>query len=122
MGNAAASTGAAGPFYGTTGCRKQRVAAAELSVPQDLSKGYGPTGSSGRRQRLRRGHSTCKRLRAGRICRMAMLECTAASRRHDHATFRERADESVRCSEFWAKLLYANRPTGLGPGSQMTSN
>ncbi len=33
---------ASGPFYGTTGRRKQRVAAAELSVPQDLSKDYGP--------------------------------------------------------------------------------
>ncbi len=42
-------------------------------------------------------------LRAGRICRMAMPEYTAASGRHDHATFRERADESVRCSGFWAK-------------------
>ncbi len=56
-GNAAASAGAAGPFYGTTGRRKQRVAAAELSVAQDLSKDYGQTGSSGRR-RLRRGSST----------------------------------------------------------------
>jgi hypothetical protein len=37
MGNAAASAEAAGPFYGTMGRRKQRVAAAaELSVPQDL--------------------------------------------------------------------------------------
>ncbi len=33
----------------------------------------------------------------------------------------ERADESVRCSGFWAKHLHADRPTGLrvGPGSQM---
>ncbi len=37
-------------------------------------------------------------LRAGRIRRMAMLEYTAASGRLDHATFRERADASVRCS------------------------
>ena len=36
----------------------------------------------------------------------------------NHATFRERADESVRCSGFWAKLLHADRPTGLGQGSQ----
>ncbi len=64
-GNAAASAGAAGPFYGTTGRRKQQVAAAKLSVPLDLSKDYGPTGSSGRRRRLRRGSSTCKGLRAG---------------------------------------------------------
>ena len=71
-GNAAASAGAAGPFYGTTGRRKQRVAAAELLVPQDLSKYYGQTGSSGRHQPLRRGSSTSKGLRVGRICRMAM--------------------------------------------------
>ncbi len=44
--------------HGTTGRRKQQVAAAELSVPQDLSKHYGPTRSSGRRHRLRRGRST----------------------------------------------------------------
>ncbi len=41
------------------------MAAAELSVPLDLSKDYGPTGSSGRHRRLRRGRSTCKGLRAG---------------------------------------------------------
>jgi hypothetical protein len=35
------------------------------SVLLDLSKDYGPTGSSGRRRRLRRGRSTCKGLRAG---------------------------------------------------------
>ena len=46
MGIAAASAGSAGPFYGTTGRRKQRVAAAELSVPQDLSKDHGPTGNA----------------------------------------------------------------------------
>jgi hypothetical protein len=65
-GNAAASAGGAGWFYEITGRRKQQVAAAELSVPQDLIKDYGPTGSSGRR------------------------------RRHDHETLRERADASVR--------------------------
>jgi hypothetical protein len=50
-GNVAASAGAAGSFYETTARRKQREAAAELSVLQDLSKDYagGPTGSSGRR-------------------------------------------------------------------------
>jgi hypothetical protein len=37
-----------------------------------------------------------------------MLECTAASGRHDHTTFRKRADESVCCSGFWAKLLHAH--------------
>ena len=45
-------------------------------------------------------------LRAGRIRRMAMLAYTAASGRHDHATFREQqADESVRCSGLWAKAF-----------------
>ncbi len=72
--NVAASAGAAGPFYGTTGRRKQRVAVAELSVPQDLCKDHGPTGSCGRRRRLRGGRSTSKGLRARRICRMAMPE------------------------------------------------
>jgi hypothetical protein len=43
---AAASTGAAGPFYGTTGRRKQRVAAAELSVQQDLSKDHDSPGAA----------------------------------------------------------------------------
>ncbi len=67
----------------------------------------------------RRGCSTSKGLRARRIRRMAaMPEYTGASGRHDHATFWERADESVRCSGFWAKLLYADRPTGLRPASQ----
>jgi hypothetical protein len=60
MGNAAASTGAAGPSYWNTDRRKQRVAAAELSVPQDLSEDYEPTGSSGRRGRLRLYSSTSK--------------------------------------------------------------
>ncbi len=46
---------------------------------------------------------------------MHMQEGTAASVRHDHVTFRERANESVRCLEFWAKPLLTDRPTGLGP-------
>ena len=29
-------------------------------------------------------------------------------------------NESVQCSGFWAKLQHADRPTGLGPGSQVT--
>ncbi len=73
----------------------QEEAAAELRVLQDLSKDYGPTESSGRRRRLRWGRSISKGLRAGRIRWMAMLECIAASGRHDHVTFRERADETV---------------------------
>ena len=77
------------------GPEEAAVAAAELSVLQDLSKDYGPTGSSGRRRRFCRGSSTCKGLWAGRIRQMAMQEYTAASGRINHATSRERADESV---------------------------
>ena len=40
---------------------------------------------------------------------MAMQEYTAASGRHDHATFRERADASIRCPGLGAKL-YMPRP------------
>jgi hypothetical protein len=105
-GNAAASAGAAGSFYETTGRRKQRVATAELSV---LSKDYGPTGSSGRRRRLRRCRSTCKGLRAGWIRRMVIPEYTAASGRHDHATFGERADESCFADSLEAKARARHR-------------
>ena len=56
----------------------------------------------------------------GRIRRMVMPECTAASGLHDHATILDRADESVLCSGFRAKLLHADRPTGRGPGSQVS--
>ncbi len=45
-GNAAASAGAAGPFYGTTGRRKQQVAAAELSVPQIFPRTTGRPGAA----------------------------------------------------------------------------
>ena len=125
MGNAAASAGAAGPFYGTTGRRKQRVATAELSVLQDLPRTTGRPGavdaavdSTGATAVPARDYGP------GRIRRMVMPECTAASGRHDHATFRERADESVSLmlGIFWAKLLHANRPTGIGPGSQVTGS
>ncbi len=46
MGNAAVIRRGSRTVDGTTGRRKQREAAAELSVQQDLSKYYGPTGSS----------------------------------------------------------------------------
>ncbi len=101
--------------YGTTGLTEQREAAAELSVAQDLSKDFGPTGSSGRRRRRRRGRSTFQGLRAGRIRRMGMQECTAASGRLDRATFQERASNAL---DFGPKLLHADQRTGLGPGSQ----
>ena len=43
------------PVLRDYGPEEARVAAAELSVPQDLSKDYGPTGSSARSRRLRQG-------------------------------------------------------------------
>jgi hypothetical protein len=103
---------------GTTGLTEQREAVAELSLQQDLSKDYGPTWSSGRRRRLRRAAVPFKELRAGRIRRRTMPEYTAARGRLDHATFWEQSDASVQCTGFWAKLLHADRTTGLGPGSQ----
>ncbi len=39
---------------------------------------------------------------------------TAAGRRHDHATFLERADVSVRCKGRGVKLLLANFRRGPG--------
>ena len=44
-------------------------------------------------------------LRAGRISGRTKPEYTAASGRHDHATFRELADASVRCLGLGARLL-----------------
>ena len=41
----------------------------------------------------------------GWIRRTAMPEYTAARRRLDHATFRERADASVRCTGLEVKLV-----------------
>jgi hypothetical protein len=94
------AVGTTGPFQGPRADREQRTPPSIPPGPQYLPRNYGP----------------------GRIRRMAMLECTTASGRHDHATFRERANESVRCSGFGPKLLHADQPRGLGPGSQMTFN
>ncbi len=118
--NAAASAGAAGPFYGTAGRRKQQVAAAELSVPQDLSKDYKPTGSSGRRPRLRWGRSTYKGLRAGTdppdgYARVHCGKRTTQPRDLPGAGRRV----SPMLGSFGPKLLHADRPTGLGLGSQI---
>ena len=44
-------------------------------------------------------------LRAGRSSGRTKPEHTEASGRHDHATFRERADASVRCPGLGARLL-----------------
>jgi hypothetical protein len=87
----------------------QRVAAAELSVQQDLSKEHGPTGSMGRRQRLHLdlldsdgyGGVHCGKL---------------TTRPHD-------LPGAGRCVSpmlgiFGAKFLHADLPTGLGPGSE----
>ncbi len=82
--------------YGTMGRPEQRVLFAA-----DSARAAVPSGE----------------LRAGRIRPWAMLEYTAVSFRLDHATFQERANASVRCSGFEAKLLHADRPTGHGQGS-----
>ena len=74
------AVGTTGPFQGPRADREQRTPPSTPPGPQYHSRDYGP----------------------GWIRRTAMPEYTAASGRHDHATFRERADESVRCSGFWA--------------------
>jgi hypothetical protein len=123
-GNATASAGAAGPYYaGTTGRRKQRVAAAELSVPQDLSKDHGPTGSSGRRRRLRRGRSTTPGTTgrdgsAGRLCRSTPQQADDMITRPSGSGKTSQSD----ARDFGPKLLHADRPTGRGPGGQITSD
>ncbi len=52
----------------------------------------------GHRRSISRGSRTFQGLRAGCISGRTKQEYTAASGRHDHAIFRERADASVRCS------------------------
>ena len=59
----------------------------------------------GHRRRRRRGRRTFQGLRAGRSSGQTKREYTAASGRHDHATFREGADASVRCLGLEARLL-----------------
>jgi hypothetical protein len=81
MGNAAAPAGAVGPF---TGLRAGR--------------------SSGRRRRRHRRRRTFQGLRAGRSRRWTLPEYIAARERLDHATFRKRADASVRCTEIGVTL------------------
>jgi hypothetical protein len=107
--------------------------------PQDRLTGLRAGRGSGRRRRAKDFPGTMGRpeaadaavdsaraavlpegLRAGRIRCLTMPEYTAARGRHDHATFRERADASVRCSGFEAKLPHADRPTRHGPGIAMT--
>jgi hypothetical protein len=75
------AVGTTGPFQGPRANREQRTPPSTPQGPQYLPRDYGP----------------------GSIRRTAMKEYTTASGRHDHATFRERADGSVRCSGFWAK-------------------
>ncbi len=125
-GNAAASAGAAGPFYETTGQKKQRVAAAELSVPQDLSKDHGQTGrvgSSGRRRRLRRGRSTIQGITgrdgsAGRLCWSTQQVAGDMTTRPSGSGPTSQSD----ARDLGPKLLHANRPTWRGQGSQITSD
>ncbi len=75
------AVGTAGPFQGPRADWEQRTPPSTPPGPQYHSRDYGP----------------------GWIRQTAMPEYTAASGRHDHATFWERADESVRCSGFWSK-------------------
>ncbi len=83
--------------YGTTGRTEQWEAAAELLVPQDLSKDYGLTGSSGRRRRHRRGRSTFRGTtgRPDPPDGYAGVHRGKRTKRIDHATFRELANASV---------------------------
>ncbi len=75
------AVGTTGPVQGPRADREHWTPPSIPPGPQYLPKSYGP----------------------GRIRWMAMLEYTAASGRQEHATFRERANESVRCSGFCAK-------------------
>jgi hypothetical protein len=76
-------------------------AAAELlQAPQDLPGTTGRPRAADAAVDSAGAAEPPEELRARRICWMAMPEYTAASRRHDHATFLERADASVRCSGF----------------------
>jgi hypothetical protein len=67
-----------------------------------------PTGSSGRRRRLR-GRSTSKGLRAGTDPLDGYAVVHRGKRTTRPQTFRARADESVRCSEFWATRRSTDR-------------
>jgi hypothetical protein len=71
------AVGTAEPFQGLLADREQRTPPSTPTGPQYHLRNYGPDGR-----------------------RIAMQEHTAASGRLDHATFRERADASVRCSGF----------------------
>ncbi len=67
------AVGTTGPFQGPRADREQRTPLSTLQGPQYHSRNYGP----------------------GWIRRTALPEYTAASGRHDHATFWERVNESV---------------------------
>ena len=67
------AVGTTGPFQGPPADREQRTPPSIPPGPQYPPKNYWP----------------------GRIRRTAMQEYTAASGQHNHATFWERADESV---------------------------
>ncbi len=59
----------------------------------------------GHRRRIRRGRKTLQGLRAGRSSGWTKPAYAAARGRHDHATFRERADASVRRTVFYCVHL-----------------
>ena len=95
----------------------------ELSVPQDLSKDHGPTGSSGRRRRLRLDRSTFRGT-TGRDGSAGWL-CLSTQRQEDDKTTRPSGSGPTSQSDardFGPKLLHADRPTGRGQGSQITSD
>jgi hypothetical protein len=67
----------------------------------------------GHRRRIQWGRRTFQGPRAGWSSGRTTPEYTAARRRHDHATFLERADAPVRCKGLGARLL-ANVQRGQG--------
>ncbi len=85
------AVGTAGPFQGPRADREQRT--PPLTPPGEL--------------------------RARRIRRTAMPEYTAASRRRDHATFRERANVSVRC---FGPSFYMPGPTDRQGSSRVAND
>ncbi len=120
-------------FSGTTGRTEQRTAPPNPHGPQDLP---GTTGRPEQRTdrpshqwRLRAGWSCWgvgtaaasagaigpfPGLRAGQSSGRTKPEYTAARGRHDHVTYRKRADASVRCTGLGVKPLCANVGRGQG--------
>jgi hypothetical protein len=84
-GNAAASAGAAGSFYETTGRRKQRLAAGpppSCRYRRTFPRTTGRPGAGDAAVDSAGAAVPYEGPRAGRIRQMAIPECTAAGRRH----------------------------------------